>query len=79
MLDVTNILTVIRPAMLKLTISPPAMLDLSHLTINYREVCNKAQAVKIQFFFSIADSDPGTGSTGYREVCDKAQAVRTHN
>jgi hypothetical protein len=29
------------------------------------------------FFFSIADSDPGTGSTGYREVFDKAQAVRT--
>jgi hypothetical protein len=29
------------------------------------------------FFFSIADSDPGTGSTGYREVFDKAQAART--
>ena len=24
----------------------------------------------------IADSDPGTGSTGYREVSDKAQAVK---
>ena len=31
------------------------------------------------FFFSIADSDPGTGSTGYREVFDKAQAVRTQS
>ena len=34
------------------------------------------------FFFSIADSDiadsdPGTGSTGYREVCDKAQEAKT--
>ena len=27
----------------------------------------------------IADSDPGTGSTGYRDVCDKAWAVTTHS
>ena len=52
------------------------MLD---LTINYREVGDKAWAMKIQIFISVADSDPGTRSTGYREVCDKAQTVRTHN
>jgi hypothetical protein len=27
----------------------------------------------------MANSDPGTGSTGYREVFDKAQAVRTQS
>jgi hypothetical protein len=39
------------------------MLD---LTINYREVFDKAWAVKIQLFISVADSDPGTGYREYR-------------